>query len=609
MNKGRFIPFLLLGLGTLTGVLVGFVAVQIFNGNKEDSSNSGTQNVPTLDQESIEEQFDPASDGTEATSSISEISDLIDTLESKNPINQLSKLYDIVDDTAADDIENMLKQSMQIPQTKLLQEVQKVLFQRLVKYDVNRALSLVVEFQDLQQTSFVGLVFQEWSLQDIDQAVIGVSDLKESIQQAAVTGILMARSSLSNNELLQIGRKLGKEEFIEDHIALKILDEDIIEPHLAWSRFIEEFGINTTTLSSVQQEVLMDITLARSEAENLSLQEILDELETSNYRNSFVSGILVRVGLNEPERALKIAESLELRKRDVFSRIVERAAQQKPIETLKATNVVSSLKTRAHLQRIVIRNWIATDPLEVLDALEQLPEDLREGIRSEALLALANESPETAKSYLQAVDDIVSKANVQKAIAYSLAKNDPDTALDWARSIDEVNQLGNELQKSVIQSIAEEDPSLAMELALELPIDSNTAVGLESVVIEEMVKQNIDEAILALGQTRNQSTKETAYLAVGDALIGKGLSESAIELVSESSPDFQFNYFASFTNTWAYEDPGDLFDKLPSLPSEKIQEHLAAALVTFNSVTQVLDAEQKSALKKYVPEVLHGLLQ
>ena len=28
-----------------------------------------------------------------------------------------------------------------------------------------------------------------------------------------------------------------------------------------------------------------------------------------------------------------------------------------------------------------------------------------------------------------------------------------------------------------------------MELALELPVDSNTAVGLESIVIEEMVKQ------------------------------------------------------------------------------------------------------------------------
>ena len=318
MNEGRFFPFLLLGLGTLTGVLVGFVAVQIFNGNKEDSSNSGTQNVPALDQELIEEQFDPASDGTEATSSISEISDLIDTLESKNPINQLSTLYDIVDDTAADDIENMLKQSMQVPKTKLLKEVQKVLLQRLVKYDVNRSLSLVVESQDLQQASFVELVFQEWSLQDIDQAVTGVSDLKESIQQAAMTGILMDSSSLSNIELQKIGRKLGKEEFIEDHIALKILDEDIVEPQSAWNRFIEEFGISTTKLSSVQQEVLMDITLARSEVENLSLQEIIDELETSNYRNSFVSGILVRVGLDEPERALQIAESMGLRKRDVF---------------------------------------------------------------------------------------------------------------------------------------------------------------------------------------------------------------------------------------------------------------------------------------------------
>ena len=498
---------------------------------------------------------------------------------------------------------------MQFPKTKLLEEAQRVLLQRLVKHDVNRALSLVVESKDLQQPSFVDLVFQEWSLQDIDQAVAGVRDLKDSIQQEAVSGILNARGGTSNNELRELGRKLDKEELVADHIALEIWDVGVVEPQLAWNRFIEEFGIDTTVLSSVQQEVLTDITLARAEAENLTLQEIIDELETSGYQHSFVGELLVRVGINEPERALQLAVNMGIRKRTTLARIVEQAAQHHPIRTFKATDVISALKTRTDLQSFVLRNSIANSPEQVLDTLEQLPVQRRERVRSQALLVLANESPEAAKSYLKTVDDLVSKATAAKAIAYSLAKNDPNDALDWARSNEEVNQWSIELQKVVIQSTAEEDPSLAMKLALELPVDSDTAVGLESVVIEEMVNQNIDEAILALRQTRNQSTKEAAYLALGNALIGKGLSESAIELVSESSPDFQFDYFDSFAGTWAYEDPTDLFDRLPSLPSEKIQEHLATELVKINSVTQVLSTEQKTSLKPYIPKALHGSLQ
>ena len=590
-------------------MLVGLVAILILNPNNEDSSSSGSQSVASSDRESIVERFDTVPEGSRSTWSISEISELINTLESQNPINQLAVLYEIVDDTAADDIENMLQQSVQISKTKLLKVAQRVLLQRLVKHDVNRALSLVVESKDLQQPSFVDLVFQEWSLQDIDRAVAGVRDLTDTIQQEAVSGILKARSSLSNNELRELGRKLDKEEFVADHIALEIWDEGVVEPQLAWNRFIEEFGIDTTVLSSVQQDVLTDITLARSEAENLSLQEIIDELETSDYQHSFVGELLVRVGRNEPERALQLAVNMGIRKHATLSRIVEKAAQQHPIRTFKATDVISALKTRTDLQSFVLRNSIANSPEQVLDTLEQLPVQRREWVRSQALLVLANESPEAAKSYLKTVDDLVSKATAAKAIAYSLAKNDPNDALDWARSNEEVNQWSIELQKVVIQSTAEEDSSLAMKLALELPVDSDTAVGLESVVIEEMVHQNIDDAMLALRQTRNQSTKEAAYLALGNALISKGFSESAIELVSESSPDFQLNYFDSFASTWAYEDPTDLFDRLPSLPSEKIQEHLAIELVRINSVTQVLDDEQKTVLKKYVPEVLHGALR
>ena len=60
MNKGRFFPFLFLGLGTLTGVFVGLVAIFILNPNKEDSRNSEPLSVASSDHKSNVERFDTA---------------------------------------------------------------------------------------------------------------------------------------------------------------------------------------------------------------------------------------------------------------------------------------------------------------------------------------------------------------------------------------------------------------------------------------------------------------------------------------------------------------------------------------------------------------------
>ena len=55
------------------------------------------------------------------------------------------------------------------------------------------------------------------------------------------------------------------------------------------------------------------------------------------------------------------------------------------------------------------------------------------------------------------------KANVPKSYRLQFSKkNDPGIALDWARSIDEVNQRGKRTSKKVsFKSIAEEDPSFS----------------------------------------------------------------------------------------------------------------------------------------------------
>lgn len=605
--KRQFVlPTLLVGIGVLVGLTAGTVVVLL--NDEDDSGLTDNESLVTQSTEGNTEQK-LANEFAAIADSINDIQELVALLESANNFERMRVLYNFTNVANVKNLETLLEQSAVVELKHLRDDIQRALVQGLATHDPKQTLGLLENLAGSFSPSLIGLVFQEWALGDLDTAVAEAAELIDPNKRSAVEGILTARFDLSENDRRGIARRLGHEQIAIDQIAQEIVDEEILNPNNAWKRFIDTFG-ETSQFSTVQQRALAEIAQAWiAQDGNEALKEINDVLRNRDDHILLVGQILENIAKDNPHRALDIANTIDLRSLNVLSRLVSSAADVNPRTAFEAASLITKPQTREHLQKLAIAKWVESTPLEVLDELEQIPSSLREWSRGEVLKTLASESPETAASLLSTIDNTGTRKNIAAAIVREWAKQDHDGALQWVNSNPDVSTWKQELHTHVLRSLAQEDIQLAITVALDLPIDSSSKIGLEAVVIAEVASFDVDDAISLLNYSRTKETRHQARKAIGGALVVKGRSELAMELVAESSPEVQYEYFAHFADSWAHSDPEDLYEKLEHLPSEKISENLGVSLASINSIFRFLSPEQKKGLEKFIPAAFHGMLE
>lgn len=601
-RKRNAFPTLLIAIGAVIGLTAGTVAVLLTDQEGSGLRVGELKVTQSTNGNAEEEQANLYSD---TLKSINDITGLVTLLDAVNRVERDRVLYNFVNTTNVKNLETLLKQSNDISSTHVRREVQKALIRSLATQDPKRILDLLEDLDDSFLLSLTGLVFQEWAVGDLDQAVAEAAELSEPKRRIAMEGILTARYDLSEIDRREIARELGHEQLVIDQIALALIDDEILDPQQAWTRFFETFG-KSGQYSTAQQLAIVKIAQAWIVASGNDVLKVIDDaLRVQEDYVLLVGQVLENIAKDNPHQALEIADTLDLRSLSILSRLITSATSVSPLTALDATLSIKKPETRRHLQELAITEWAKAAPLEVLNSLDQLPADIRLWGQEEALKALASESPRTAASFLSTVDNVRTKKSIASAIVYEWAKLDHNEAIQWINSNPDVSDWKESLQSQFLRGLAQHDIQLALTLALDEPITPSSTVGLEAAVIEEVANFNVDEAISLLNSARNQATRQSAYKAIGSALVVKGRSELAMELVAESSPEFQYEYFDSFRFLWAENDPEDLYEKLESLPTEKIAEHMAYTLLVLNPFFRFLTPEQKKALEKYIPAAYH----
>ncbi|MYD46383.1 MAG: hypothetical protein F4W92_08535 [Gammaproteobacteria bacterium] len=600
------LPTLLIGVGVLVGVTTGTVSVLLI-----DRDDSGLRNDETYVTQSTNGNTEQelANQFTAIAGSINNVQELVALLKSAKNVERLRVLYNFTNVASVKNLETFLEQSADLEPKHLRVDIQRALVQGLATHNPKQALGLFGNMSGSLSPSLIGLVFQEWAVADLDRAVAEAADLINPNKRHAVEGILTARYDLSERDRRELARRLGDEQIAIDQIALGMVAEEILDPKTAWKRFIDTFG-KTSPYSTVQQRAIVEIAQAWIAKEgNETLNAINEVMRKREDHVLLIGQILENIAKDNPHSALEMANTIDLRNLNVLSRLVSSAADINPRTAFDAASAVTKPQTREHLQKLAISAWVEATPLEVLDAIDQIPSGLREWSRGEALTALARESPETAASLFSTIDNIVMRNNLATAIVREWAKQDHEGALRWVNSNPDFSNSKQNLHIQILRSLAQEDIQLAITVALDQPLHSASKIGLEAAVITEVASFNVDEAISLLNYSRTKETRHQANKAIGSALVVKGRSELALELEADSSPEVQYEYFAHFADTWAYNDPEDLYEKLEHLPSEKISENLGVALARMHSIFRFLSPEQKEGIKKYVPAFVHGWLE
>ncbi len=335
-----------------------------------------------------------------------------------------------------------------------------------------------------------------------------------------------------------------------------------------------------------------------------SLAQIYDSIENPTVRDAVLSSVLHTAMQSGFRQTFEQAKSLsgDIR-RWALHEIVQQWARSDPQATFETVwNLEPTDPSIRMLQRRAVWEWAKSDPKTALLEMDTIPDNVRDFATEKALFALARIAPWEATEYLAELSGSNREATLATEIVAHWTILNPEASIAWA---DEHSFSTEKLRRSVVsnafQIYARDAPESALQAALRQPTHLIEG-GMESVVIEEVAKQNSDLAVSMLSRVREDATTTfNAYLKVGREMARSHFEfDRAIDLGTKI-PLWQDDYYVRLAMHWASFNPVDLLDRIEDFPS-KHRSHVALCLVTYNTGSLVLSSLQVEQAKGYLSE-------
>ena len=474
-----------------------------------------------------------------------------------------------------DHVASFLEQTESIVPSSLRREAQEAAIRRLAQLDPQKALSEAANAVSSVRNSLTSVVFQEWSVEDLDEAIDQASGLQEEDRRFALEGILLSRTDLSGSLLNDVIRRLGGEQTLADRQSLSLAGEAIDDPHKAWSEFLAVHGGDVETLSSAQRVLLNHI-----------LDSWVDRGDSGELANA------VNLSLDSDGHTDSAIQLL-----------LETWVESDPSIALSATLGIDNEETRRRMQEAIVSPWVKLNPQAVLDGMALIPDELQDWSKKEALVAVSVSTPSEAVKRLSIISDSDTKSLAARDIATNWAKLDPEAARDWVHSDPELKDLQWGLMYRVVMEVSKVNPEKAFEWALEEPVlERRQGEGLEQWVINFLASQGkFGDAIRLAARARDIHNREGSYVWIGNELIRRGKSGEAWELLEKLPERLQGVYATQVAANWVRAEPDTAMERFASLPSQELKETLAHSLYTENQMHHWFTKEQLRSLKEYLP--------
>lgn len=544
----------------------------------EKASHDRTQAQDKQERFSIKELSDP----TRFDSRIARTAALVESLQTSNA-NQLLKL---------------LSQSKSMQAGAWQTEVQNAIIQRMAMLDPIEALAEAGTFSESRQQTLVPIVYREWSVSNLDQAVDHAQDFDDDLKKRVIESIVLSRTDLSTDQIRTIARNLAHES-----IAIKLLREQsgletIKDPQRELKKFLDQNARSLDDLNEPQSEMFRQLVIATVLREGVeAFVEIEKSLPMSHtQKQGFLFSVGLDLGQINPELALQLAVKTGSVGFGGFADFtVRKWANSDAVSALSAVSALEGPSARQMLQSRIMESWAVKDPNELLDASRTMPENLRVIGQEKALIVMARSSPQEALSFMGEIADKDVRDRIANSIASSWARLDSDAALRWIED-DETLSSKNDLREAVVTSLARINPQLAIATALELPPDE-FGRGLEASAIRTLIHQDLDMAIELLPLARDNTTKSDAYDTVMSTLLySQNDFRQAFDLFIHLVEDVGTPEKGLFTLAW--NRPADLFQSLNELPTEELKKQAARYLLSDHERSDVLTDEQLEHLRK-----------
>ena len=527
-------------------------------------------------------------------------------IRGKSPYVRSTTLHRALTYAREEQLVEFFDNTSEVSNDGLRHEIQDAAIRRLAVIDPEKATTLIGNTNSDRRIVLLTIVFEEWSVADLDQAVGYGVQLDGDDRLAVLDGVFNARFDLSEIELREIAIQLGHEQRVLERLAFRQLNQPVDDPSETWHKLLTEYGDNPDTLSEVQIELLVHI--ATTWLDGVGVEAIQAIKDSSNHaiKTLVLERIFDLVGDEDSQRAFDLANGLQEIDPGLMAQVIENWARIDGLAAFKAGATVTDVFARKPVQRDAIEIWGEVDPHSLLAALEELPDEFHDFAFSHAMRGLARIDPDEALNQLNGINDQSTKARITEVFVENWSEQDPQAALQWVQfdPSAENQEIRSKLQSIALSKLTYTDARLAMDLALSLPL-AETGIGPEVAVISELAKIDVDKAQSMLEEVRNQTTRESTYVPLGHALITAGRSSQAIALVNEyeSSEEVQYGYLMSLVGNWAWFEPLDLLKHLEEIPIDSVKREAAVSIAIDYKLHVALTKEQRESLKKYIPEI------
>ena len=492
----------------------------------------------------------------------------------------------------------------EVTDTSLLQELQEAAIRRLATLEPNQAMSLIGNKRLERRRVLLTIVFEEWSVANLEQAVSNGLQLNDVDRLAVLDGIFNARFDLSEIELHEIAIKLGHKQRVLERLAFRQLYEPVDNASDTWHKLLTFYGDNPDALSTVQIELLVHIATIWIDLAGVDAVQTIKDSSDHTIKTLVLERMFDSISDKDPQLAFDLVNGLREFDRGLMARVIKRWASIDGLVAYNVAETISDVFVRKLIQKDAIEVWGVSDPHSLLAAHDKLPDEFQNFAFFHTMRGLARTDPYEALNQLNGISNESTRAVFTEIVVEGWSEIDPQAALQWVQYdlSTEEQEFKAKLQTIAFRKLTQTDPRMALDLALSLPLAEN-GIGPESAVIGELAKVSVDEAMSMLTKVRNQATREATYVSIGHALIGAGRSSEAIELVEKSSETVQHGYFMTLAGHWAFSEPLDLLNHLDEIPLDSVKREAAISIAIDNKVQITLTKEQRESLKKYVPEI------
>lgn len=239
----------------------------------------------------------------------------------------MSTLHRALDNANVAQLIEFFDKSVEVTDVLLLQELQDATIQRFAVVDPEQAMSLLEKISPERRRVLLTIVFEEWSVANLDEAVTYGLQLDDNDRLAVFDGVFNARFDLSEIELREIASQLGHKQRGFERLASRQLYEPIENASKAWHKLLTDYGENPDALSDVQVELLVHIATTWLDRSGIEAVQAIKDSTDHTIKTLVLERMFDSIGDQDPQQAFDLVNGLREIDRGLVTRVIKKWAR------------------------------------------------------------------------------------------------------------------------------------------------------------------------------------------------------------------------------------------------------------------------------------------